>query len=147
MGRGGAGRGSQYIFPNLEKMYQLRIINPRPVHFSKFSGGAGRGGAERGRQSRWVWDLGSQDALGRNHHSHCICSVVRLDMLWTNLDEILCTHLSQMAYISTVKLEGAILKIMLYIGKKRPAHYILSVLPASVTMIKHSFGSRLPWLS
>ena len=66
-------------------------------------------GRRRGINGRYP----STEWVGRNHHSHCIRSVVRLDMLWTNRDEMLCIHLSQMAYISTVKLEGANLKIML----------------------------------
>ena len=45
MGHGRAERGGRYIFPKLEKMYRLRIIKFQPVHFSKFSGGAGRGAA------------------------------------------------------------------------------------------------------
>ena len=40
-------------------------------------------------------------------------SVPLFDWIWTNRDELLCIHLSQMAYTSTVKLEGANLKIML----------------------------------
>ena len=58
-------------------------------------------------------------ALERTHHSRCISSVVRLDTLWANLDEILCVHLSHQAYISTVKIESANLKIMLIFGGKR----------------------------
>ena len=68
------------------------------------------------------------------------------DMLWTNPDEILCVHLSQRhTYLqSNSKVQPEDKAIY---RRESPAYYLLSVLPASITIIKHSFGSRLPWLS
>ena len=101
--------------------------------------GLGGKGVDSKRCERWGARL-------RNHHSNCISSHVRRDILWTietNYNAFIC-HRDLHPYLQSNVDIQAVLKDNVWLGRGTlPACYL--VLSSTAAVIKHSFGSQLLW--